>query len=138
MNISKAIWTSIAIVISTLYEGALILMPIIALAAYGYSLAFCVISTLIMLSMATYKNAIYFKYVAKVSETISLDSSSLINASAFPYLRYLALTIFLAFGFIYSCYLLIAYNGWLVVGILALNGISYYSIQKIYAKLITI
>lgn len=125
MNISKAIW------ISNAYEGALILMPIIALAAYGYSLAFCVIGALVMLSMMACKNAIYFKHTAKVSEPWT-------GKSVFPYGKLLALALSLTFGYIYLSYLLTAYNGWLVIGMLVINFITYNPIQKLYSKLLAV
>ena len=125
MNISKAIWASIA------YEGVLILMPIIALAAYGYSLAFCTISALIMLSIVACKNAAYFKYMPQISEAWT-------ETSMFPYASILALCLILDVGYIYLCYLLIAYSGWLVVGILALNSVTYYLTQKFYSKLLAV
>lgn len=125
MNISKAIW------ISNAYEGALILMPIIALAAYGYSLAFCTISALIMLSAMACKNAVYFRHMPQISEPWT-------GTSIFPYASILALCLIIAVGYIYLCYLLIAYNGWLVVGILALNSATYYLTQKFYSKLLAV
>lgn len=125
MNTSKAIWASIA------YEGVLILMPIIALAAYGYSLAFCGISALVMLSMMACKNTVYFKHMPQVSEPWT-------GTSIFPYASILALCLILAVGYIYLCYLLAAYSGWLVVGILAFNSATYYLTQKLYSKLLAV